>query len=268
MASAPKKSFPLGTPPGLSESISSSERRLKLVVEYDGTPFSGWQRQLNGPSVQEHLEDAVKSLVGKTTTVVGASRTDAGVHARGQVASFVTTADISVDGFRRGININVPREISVASVVEVPMSFHPRFDSHEKWYRYSIFCRSSPCPMHRLYSWHRPKPLDIEPMQRAATFLLGEHDFSAFRARHCSAEHAQRNIRKIDVTQAGELIYVDVYGNAFLRNMVRIIAGTLVDVAEGRLTPESVGDILASGDRTQGGQTAPAHGLTLMEVRY
>jgi tRNA pseudouridine38-40 synthase len=244
-------------------------RQLRLTIEYDGTGLAGWQRQANAPTVQGHLEEALTRLLGHPVRVSGASRTDAGVHARGQVAAFSTEHTIPVEGVRRALNASLPRAISINDVAEVDSSFHPRFSATGKHYRYLILARRDRSPRWQLRSWHRPRPLDVAAMQRAATHLQGEHDFSAFRAVGCTSKSPRRRIEQIQLGWfEPDVLALDVRGNAFLRNMVRIIAGTLVDVGDGRFQPDQVADILASGDRTRGGQTAPALGLELMQVFY
>jgi tRNA pseudouridine38-40 synthase len=243
-------------------------RHIRLVVEYDGTSLCGWQRQANGPTVQGHLEDALARLLQHPTRVAGASRTDAGVHARGQVASFRTERAIPLHGIRRGLNSLLPEGIAVREAIEVGDDFHPRFSATGKHYRYTILARPDRSPRWRTRAWHHPEPLDLTAMRAAAELLLGEHDFSAFRAAGCTAATTTRRIDAIDITHAGELVTVDVRGNAFLRNMVRIVVGTLTEVGIGRRPPLQVGEILASRDRTRAGITAPAHGLELIEVRY
>ncbi|MCP4447739.1 MAG: tRNA pseudouridine(38-40) synthase TruA [Myxococcales bacterium] len=259
-------------PPGLAESTSSSsllpERTLKLIVEYDGTGLCGWQRQDNGPTVQQHLEEAISSMTAEDNTILGASRTDAGVHALGQTCIFKTRREITCSGVRRGINTALPQQISVRSVEEVAAEFHPRFDARGKHYCYTLLNRRPPAPLHRITTWHRPMHLDIEAMQRAADVLVGEHDFSAFRAAGCGANTPDRRIDKISVSREEDLVRIEVWGNAFLRNMVRIIAGTLVDAGIGKTSPEQLREILESLDRRLAGQTAPPQGLCLLEVFY
>jgi tRNA pseudouridine38-40 synthase len=243
-------------------------RHIRLVVEYDGTTLCGWQRQTNGPTVQQHLEEALARLLVHEVSVVGASRTDAGVHARGQVASFRTERAIPLHGIRRGLNSLLPPEISVRVADEVPDDFHPRFSATGKHYRYTILARPDRSPRWRERAWHVPEPLDLARMQAAAEPLLGEHDFAAFRAAGCTARTTRRRIDDVTIEADGERVRVDVRGNAFLRNMVRIVVGTLVEVGIGRREVAQVAEILASLDRTRAGITAPAHGLELMEVRY
>jgi tRNA pseudouridine38-40 synthase len=267
-------------------------RHIRLIVEYDGTDLCGWQRQANGPTVQGHLEAALAKLLAHDTTVVGASRTDAGVHARGQVASFRTERAIPLHGIRRGLNSLLPRSIAVAEAREVADDFHPRFSATGKHYRYLLFTRTDRSPRWRNRAWHHPGALDLAAMRQAAAALLGEHDFAAFRAAGCTAKRTMRRIDDIAIAAPGAggeidggdgsdsveanrgsqdsslVVAIDVRGNAFLRNMVRILVGTLVEVGEGRRPVAQVAEILASRDRTRAGMTAPAHGLELMSVRY
>jgi len=243
-------------------------RTIRLTLEYDGTGLAGWQRQDNGPTVQQHLEDTLAAMVGAPTTVIGASRTDAGVHALGQVAHFHTEATIPLHGFRLGLNSQLPPSIAVLAADEVPAEFHARFSARGKHYRYDVLNRSSPSPLQRFTSWWRPRPLDVDAMRAAAAALIGEHDFTSFRAAGCSARTTRRRITRVDVTRRGDLVTLDVEGNAFLRHMVRILTGTLVEVGEGRRPAGDLPAILAALDRTRAGQTAPPHGLTLISITY
>lgn len=219
--------------------------------------------------MQGHLEDVLTRILGTPTAVVGASRTDAGVHALGQVASFRTDRAIPLHGVRRGCNSLLPPAIAVVAADEVGDDFHPRFSATGKHYRYLLLARPDRSPRWSRWAWHRRGPLELDAMRAAAAHLLGEHDFAAFRAAGCTARTTRRRIDEIALSAPEPgLLALDVRGNAFLRNMVRIVAGTLVDVGEGRLTVAQIPEILAAGDRTRAGQTAPAHGLTLVEVRY
>jgi tRNA pseudouridine38-40 synthase len=245
-----------------------------MRVEYDGTGLCGWQRQDNGPTVQGHLEAALARLLNAPTAVTGASRTDAGVHARGQVASFHTERAIPVHGIRRALNSMLPPQIAVAEVREAEPDFHPRFSATGKHYRYLLHTRAERDPRWRDRAWHHPEALDRDAMRAGAAALIGEHDFAAFRAAGCTAKRTIRQITELAVTDLAEdlgpshLLAIDVRGNAFLRNMVRIVVGTLVEVGRGRRPASQVAEILASRDRTRAGITAPAHGLELIEVRY
>lgn len=245
-------------------------RHIRLVVEYDGTGLCGWQRQDNGPTVQGALEAALARMVQHEVRVAGASRTDAGVHARGQVACFRTDKPIPLHGFRRGLNSMLPDGIAVVEATEVGDDFHPRFSATGKHYRYLVLTRAERSPRWRDRAWHHPDPLDLDAMRQAAALLLGEHDFAAFRAAGCNAKTTIRRIDEISITEmSGEpLLAFDVRGNAFLRNMVRILVGTLVEVGERRRPAAQVAEILANKDRTKAGITAPARGLELVSVRY
>lgn len=253
-------------------------RHIRLVVEYDGTDLCGWQRQANGPTVQGHLEAALTRLLTHEVAVTGASRTDAGVHARGQIASFRTERAIPLHGIRRGLNAMLPPAIAIVSASEADDDFHPRFSATGKHYRYLLHTRPERSPRWRHRAWHHPAPLDLTAMREAAAALIGEHDFAAFRAAGCTATRTVRRIDRIDIAPTSQLgdpdddaawiIAIDVRGNAFLRNMVRIVVGTLVEVGQGRRPVGQVAEILASKDRTRAGITAPATGLELVSVRY
>ena len=244
-------------------------RHIRLVVEYDGSQLHGWQRQANQATVQQHLEEALAKLLTHEVQVAGASRTDAGVHARGQVASFRTERDIPLHGIRRGLNSLLPDAIAVRDAAEVPEDFNPRFSATGKHYRYTILTRNERSPRYRDRAWHHPEPLNVVAMQEASRALIGEHDFSAFRAAGCAAKTTLRRVDVIALTLAQPyLLEVDIRGNAFLRQMVRIIVGTLSEVGTGKRPAAQVAEILASKDRTKAGITAPAQGLELIEVRY
>lgn len=257
--------------PGYKRSV----RHIRLLVEYDGTGLCGWQRQANGPTVQGELEAALGTLLAHDVAVAGASRTDAGVHARGQVASFHTERAIPLHGIRRGLNSLLPPAIAIADASEAAPDFHPRFSATAKHYRYLLWTRADRSPRWCNRAWHHPAPLDLAAMREAAAALIGEHDFAAFRAAGCTAKRTVRRLDQIEVTElpgdlpgASWVLAIDVRGNAFLRNMVRILVGTLVEVGHGRRPPAQVAEILASKDRTKAGITAPARGLELVSVRY
>jgi tRNA pseudouridine38-40 synthase len=243
-------------------------RHVRLVVEYDGTTLCGYQRQLTGPTVQQHLEEALSDLLAHPVTLLAASRTDAGVHARGQVCLFHTTRTIPTFGIMLAVNARLPPCVSIAAATEVDAAFHPRFSARGKHYRYSIFTRISRSALHRDRTWHMHRPLDLARVAAAAQALIGEHDFAAFRAVGCAAKTTVRRIDAIDVTRSGDVVTIDVRGNAFLRNMVRIVTGTLVEVGTGKREVAQVAEILAGRDRTRAGITAPAAGLCLEEVFY
>lgn len=243
-------------------------RRIHLVVEYDGTDYAGWQRQSNAMTVQEQLERAVKRLTGETVCVSGASRTDAGVHALGQSAHFDTESRIPADKFSFALNTLLPPDIRVVKSEEVAADFHSRFSGHGKRYRYLIHAAPHAGALNRRTHAHVIYPLDVEKIQREALDLVGTHDFAAFAASGSVVKDTVRTIYRADVYRNGSEICLIVEGNGFLYNMVRIIAGTLIGVGSGKLEPGAFRRAIESGSRLDLGVTAPAHGLTLMEVFY
>jgi tRNA pseudouridine38-40 synthase len=243
--------------------------RVKIVLEYDGSNYVGWQLQANGPSVQGRLQRALHELVGVPVSVQAAGRTDSGVHARGQVACFDSPAALPMKAYWMGLNSLLPEDIAVVSAEEVSPDFDPRRWAHGKRYRYLISNRRSRSPMRRHTHWEIFLPLNVAAMAKAAQSLVGAHDFSAFRASDCQAAHAHRELRKVEVTgSAGDEVTVTVEGTAFLKHMVRNIVGTLAEVGRARQPVEWVAAVLHSKDRTLAGQTAPPHGLLLDEVFY
>jgi tRNA pseudouridine38-40 synthase len=243
-------------------------RRIRLVVEYDGTDFAGWQRQRNGPSVQAALEDALGRMTGEAVVVTGAGRTDAGVHAMGQVAAFTTERAIPVVGFQRGLNALLPPSVSVVAAEEVPLAFDPRRHARGKLYRYRIWNAESRSPLEARTSWHVRAPLDEGAMREGARALVGEHDFVAFRAADCERRSTVRRIDRLDVDRAGPLITVEIEATAFLKHMVRTIVGSLYDVGRGAHPPGWIGEVLEARDRRRAGPTAPPQGLMLVRVFY
>lgn len=240
----------------------------RLTIEYDGAPFSGWQFQPGLPTVQGVLEEALHTVLRRKTPLQGAGRTDAGVHALGQAASFET--DVTVDPLRlaKGLTALCRPHVAVVAAAVAPVGFNARFDAAGKHYRYRVLNRRAPSPLRGAQAFFVPHPLDIEQMNRAAALLRGRHDFAGFRSADCERKSTVRELFRVDISVRAPIIDIDVEGDAFLKNMVRIIAGTLVDVGRGRLAPKDVQGVLESGDRTRAGQTAPAHGLTLVEVLY
>src|SRR5690349_18264389 len=242
--------------------------RVKLVLEYDGTEFVGWQVQLGGRSVQGVVEGALAELLGEPVRVAAAGRTDSGVHALGQVVAFTAPRALPMKAYALGLNGHLPPDVAVVSAEEVPEGFDPRRWSLGKRYRYLISNRRGRSPMLRRTHWEVFAALDVEAMREGARALVGRHDFSAFRAADCEAPHAVREVRAVEISgEAGGVLQVEVEGTAFLKHMVRNIAGTLVEVAKGKQPAEWVAEVLASRDRTRAGPTAPAHGLCLVEVR-
>lgn len=247
---------------------------LKLTIAYDGTGLVGWQRQLTGPSVQALLEEALAPLEGAPVRVTGAGRTDAGVHALGQVASVVLHRSIAPAAVVRAMNMRLPPAVRVLSAESVAPEFHARFDATSKTYRYRIWNAEVLDPFERRYAWHIPAPrLDVAAMNAAARRLEGRHDFAAFQATGSDPESTVRTIHSSSVLpQPGEpatgLVTYEVSGNGFLRHMVRSIVGTLVEIGRGRRPSTWIDDLLASRDRHLAGRTAPALGLFLVTVRY
>lgn len=246
----------------------SEWKRVKLNVSYDGTAYSGWQRQINAPSVQQALERALSVLTSEEIAVTGASRTDAGVHALGQVAHFDTRSRIPPEKFSFAINTKLPDDIRVVDSRLVPPDFHARYGARGKTYRYQIHNSAHASALYRLQRAHVVPPLDAGLMRRAAQDVLGEHDFRAFAASGSEAKTTIRDIQRADVTRDGDLIELVVQGRSFLYNMVRILAGSLIYIGMGKISPDSLAKALRTGNRLDLGITAPAHGLTLMEVRY
>jgi tRNA pseudouridine38-40 synthase len=240
-----------------------------MTVEYDGTDFVGWQRQTNGPSVQAAIEDALQEMLGVATAVRGAGRTDAGVHALGQVAHFDAEARIPLHGYQRGLNALLPRSIAIKDVQAAAPDFDARFSAHKKLYRYTIWTAPTRSPLHERYVWHLRRNLDIVKMERAAAVLLGKHDFNAFRAADCERHTTVRTISRLAVARPQpELLTIEVEADAFLKNMVRIIVGTLCEVGFGKRDASDMQRILDGRDRRQAGVTAPPQGLAMVRVDY
>ena len=243
-------------------------RNIKLIIEYDGTAYSGWQVQPNGLAVQEVMEGALARMLGEPTRLRSSGRTDAGVHARGMVACFNTEKGLPLRAFREGLNTMLPVDIAVRESFEVPLSFNPRADAVAKHYRYTILLDSLRSPLARHTAWRLPEQLDLDAMREACRFFVGEHDFAAFRASNCAAKTTVREINALEVVEDGRYIHLDVNGSGFLKNMVRIIAGTLVEVGQRKRAPQDVAQLLRDGNRQVSGRTAPPHGLCLMQVYY
>ncbi len=242
--------------------------RFKLAIEYDGTDYHGWQVQPNGRTIQGVLEDAVHRLCGETTRCTAAGRTDAGVHASGQVVSVSLQRDISPERLMGALNALTPHDLTIKAVEVVADDFHPRRAARSRVYAYHIWNARWLSPFWRRYAWHVVRPLDTDAMRAAAAQLIGEHDFSAFQAAGCEAKHAVRRVLRSELQRADHLITYSIEATGFLRYMVRNIIGTLVDVGCGERNAADVRDLLARRDRTQAGPTAPACGLSLTRVNY
>ena len=242
--------------------------RIALGVEYDGAGLVGWQSQKDGPSVQAALEAALGRVADATVSVIGAGRTDAGVHATGQVAHFDTDANRSERAWMLGANTYLADRISVRWARRVPEAFHARFSARARAYSYLIHNRDARSGLSRQRAWWVHRPLDAESMDAAAACLVGEHDFSAFRAAECQSKTPVRRLLGLRVVRRGDFLRMDIVANAFVHHMVRNIAGTLAAVGRGDRPPEWVAEVLGGRDRTLGGVTAPPEGLYLVHVDY
>jgi tRNA pseudouridine38-40 synthase len=247
-------------------------RTLKLTIAYDGTDFAGWQRQASARTVQALIEDALTPIESRSLVITGAGRTDAGVHANGQVASVSLSSSIPSGELQRALNATLPDDVRILEIAEAAADFNARFDARHKTYQYSLYCGSVMLPQQRRYAWHVPLTLDLEAMNAAAALLLGERDFSAFQAAGSDVKTTVRELVVSEWLLSGPGAEIGpvyrVSGTGFLRHMVRNIVGTLVDVGRGRRPIDAIPEILSSRDRSQAAATAPAHGLTLWSVDY
>ncbi len=243
-------------------------RNVRLVVEYDGTLYCGWQRQTNGLSIQEVLENRLQLMTGAAVRLIGSGRTDAGVHAINQVANFRTPSDIPVDGLLKGLNSLLPRDIAVREASEAHTGFHARYSALEKIYVYRLLCGRVRSPLERLYAWHVPYSLNFRAMEACLPAIHGEHDFSAFMASGSNVKSTVRRVSNLKLAPRDDVLEFEITANGFLRHMVRNIVGTLVEVGRGRKTPELLASILDGRDRRKAGMTAPPQGLFLKEVIY
>jgi len=244
-------------------------RNIKIILEYDGTNYSGWQIQKNTPhTIQQKLQDVLTEINKSSVKVIAAGRTDAGVHARGQVANFFLDVPIPLNKIPASINRLLPGDIICKEACEVSVDFHARYDARGKKYRYRILNQSLRDVFQRNYVYHYRLPLDREVMREAAIYLTGTHDFSSFQASGSSVDDTVRTIRKLEVLDKGREIWIEIEGDGFLYNMVRIIVGTLVDVGTKKISPEEVKEILNAKDRTRAGFTVSACGLILLKVSY
>lgn len=246
----------------------AGRRCIKLTLEYDGTAYHGWQAQPLLPTIQGCLEGALARLLGTPVSVMGAGRTDAGVHALGQVASFRAVVRLEPPRLRRALNACLPPDICVQAVEEVSPDFDARRSARGKLYRYTLLRRETPSAFHARRSLHVPYALDMEAMREGASALLGTHDFSAFRAGSCGAASPVRTVAGADWRLEGDWWHFEIQGNGFLQHMVRIIVGTLLEVGRGKRPAASVAETLAARDRRRAGPTAPPQGLCLISVEY
>lgn len=245
-------------------------KRIKLIAAYDGTNYNGWQRQPSGVTIEGVLHKALEELLQEKITLAGASRTDSGVHALGNAAIFDTETKIPAEKISYALNQRLPADIVIQDSCEVPMEFHPRHCSSRKTYEYKILNRTFPLPLSRYDTYFYYRRLDVEKMRQAAQHLTGEHDFKSFCSVHTQTATTVRTIYSLTVTEIEEqgLIVIRVTGSGFLYNMVRIIAGTLIQAGIGERKPEEIPEILAAKSRTAAGPTAPAHGLTLIGIEW
>ncbi|MEI6101280.1 MAG: tRNA pseudouridine(38-40) synthase TruA [Eubacteriales bacterium] len=242
--------------------------RIKLVIEYDGTAYSGWQRQEKDSSVQQTIEEALETLTREKIVLHSAGRTDAGVHALGQTAHFDSNSSIPAEKYSFALNSILPPDIRIRESCEAEAGFHARFDAKVKHYRYVIHNDPHASATRRNLTMHVPLALDIEKMRQGAAFLVGEHDFAAFTTGKVTVKSTVRRVFGVEINRQGSQVCIDVYGSGFLYNMVRIIAGTLIYVGIGKLQANDVKTILESRDRRRAGITARPQGLYLVEVRY
>lgn len=246
----------------------TERKRVKLIVAYDGSNYHGWQIQPNAETIEGVLNRHLSELLNEPIKVIGASRTDAGVHALGNVAVLDTTARMPAEKISYALNTRLPRDIRIQDSAQVPIDFHPRFQKTVKTYEYKILNRKFPDPTKRLYSYFCYHALDADRMKAAAAYLIGEHDFKAFCTMKPDIESTVRTIFDLEVKRENDMISLQVTGNGFLYNMVRIIAGTLIQVGDGTYEPQYVKEILLSKDRELAGATARPEGLTLIEIKY
>lgn len=243
-------------------------KRIKLTIAYDGTNYCGWQIQPNGITVEEVINKNLSKLTGETIVVIGASRTDSGVHAMGNVAVFDSDTTIPPQKMSYALNQRLPKDICVVKSEEVPLDFHPRYCDCSKTYEYHIVNSKIPLPTKRLTNYFVSYNLDVNAMRKGAGYLVGEHDFVSFCNIRTSVENTVRTVTELGIHTHEDEISIRITGNGFLYNMVRIIVGTLIRVGRGFYEPEKVKEILAAKDRKAAGVTAPAHGLMLVQIKY
>ena len=241
-------------------------RNIKLTIEYDGKDFNGWQKQPNKLNIQGTIEQAIKSITGEDVELNASGRTDAGVHALGQVANFKTNSQIPIDKMAIAINSRMKKSIVIKKAEEVDERFHSRLSCKRKTYRYVINNSPEGTAIYRYLETHIPQKLDVQKMQEAIKYFVGEHDFKAFKASGTSSKNSVRTIYDAKVEQKDDRIFIELTGNGFLYNMVRIISGTLLEVGLGNIKAEDIPNIIESKDRKMAGKTLPPHGLYLVEV--
>lgn len=243
-------------------------KRVRMLIGYDGTNYCGWQVQINGITVEEIINRELTKFLGENIQVIGASRTDSGVHALANVAVFDTHTKIPADKISFALNQRIPHDITIQKSEEVPLDFHPRYCNSTKTYEYKILNRRFEVPIYRLYTHFVYMPLDVEKMKMAAEYLVGEHDFKSFCSARTQVTDTVRTVYSIQISKIEDIIHIRISGNGFLYNMVRIIVGTLIKVGLTVYPPEHVKEILEAKDRNAAGPKAPAKGLTLIGIRY
>jgi tRNA pseudouridine38-40 synthase len=243
-------------------------RNVKLTIEYDGTDFFGWQKQPNRRTVQEVIENTIRKVLGEEIHLIGAGRTDRGVHALGQVASFKTTSRFSLEAMFKAFNALLPEDVVIHEIEEVPLAFHPRYWAKSKTYEYVILLKPIRSPLIRRFCWHVPQVLDVEAMRECCEILKGSHDFSSFQLSGSSVKNPIREMLRAEITLDPPFLFLLFEASGFLRGMVRSIVGTLIDVGRGKIKPHEFREILEARDRKKASLTAPAQGLFLVEVKY
>lgn len=241
---------------------------IMLVVAYDGTEYCGWQIQKNAITIEQKIIEACQKLFSREIKLVGASRTDTGVHALGQIVLLKIETSIPIHKIPYAINAYLPDDIVITEAKMVTSNFHPRYDAKNKTYEYKIYNSNFPLPQHNRFAYFYHKTLDVDKMNRAAQYFIGKHDFKAFCSTGGSAKTTVREIYRCDVDIKDKMITITINGNGFLYNMVRIITGTLIEVGRGKTSPENITSIIESLDRNEAGVTAPAKGLTLVKINY
>jgi len=243
-------------------------RNIKLTIEYEGKDYNGWQKQPNHLNIQGEIERAIQNVTRQEVELIGSGRTDSGVHAFGQVANFKIETDFPIEKMATAINSQLKKSIRIIKAEEVPLDFHSRYHCHQKTYGYFIDNSEQGTAIYRNITYHISQPLDVEAMQKAANYLVGEHDFSSFKSSGTSSKSSVRIIYSAKIVKEQERVAIILTGNGFLYNMVRIISGTLVEVGLGNIEPEEVKNILEAKNRQMAGKTLPAQGLFLMSVDY
>ncbi len=244
------------------------ERNIKLIIEYDGTNYNGWQSQMNGTAIQDIVEGALFQLTGEKVKLTGSGRTDSGVHAYGQVANFFSTSSIPAEKFSFALNTILPKDIIIKKSLEVGSEFHARFSAKGKKYRYLIYNSTHPSALLRNRTFHVFYNLNIAAMKEASSHFIGTYNFEGFMAKGSQIKNTVRTIRETSLVKRDEIIQIEITGDGFLYNMVRIIVGTLIDVGIGRIKTQDISNIIRSCDRKLAGRTAPPQGLYLVEVYY